>query len=983
MELSSSSTPKTKKLNESKEAIEPKFSKRKKKNDHNCNDILTVPGSNMCHQCKSDRGAQVVRCLQCKSHRYCVPCITKWYPMLSEKDFELACPVCKGNCNCIRCLRLENSLPATRLKFVVIRNLDNISKTAKHMLKMIMPFMRQIHEEQLWEKTREAKIQGIISLSQLKVEEAIYQLNEHVYCDNCKTYIPDLHRSCTRCSYNLCVTCCQEVCDGCLHGVQEKEIKQIENPGEEFLRGAGNADETKCEDRVNSTYEWKLDENENILCPLKDMGGCGNGILTLKHILNEDHISSLFWRANSLFEQHNLRDLPESSLQWCTCPNSCDSGGNLRRATLRENSNDNYLYSPTAVNIKDDDLKHFQSHFFNGEPVIVNNVLETACGLSWEPSVIRRAFGQNKDKKNPPLKNVVAINCLDWVEVDTKLSHFFKGYQEGQIGEDGCPQILQLKDWPPSTLFNYLVPRHSWEFISSLPFKEYTHPYSGNLNLAVMPSDGVLKPDLRPKMHISYGVAPELERGDSVKNLQYNMCDTVVHPIHDQNFYLSGEHKRRLKAEYGIEPWSFVQQLGDAVFVPAGCPYQVRDIKSCMKVSVGFVSPENVHQCIRLENEIRELPQHHRAKKDILEVKNLIINAIERAVDELEELNPQPILYSENSFQLSKSPNLLSEDSHGGQSFGIDTESVTFTIDKGVEDFGQGPSAREEEAPTENGRKKETHNHNSFTIASEKQLEIVPHTSDWVQSTQAPCTVRASPNISHRTPISLPVDTVGYFNQLADMLQGDKFDQILPPQIQLDEQTVFEYEQVLKKGMYGELWELGKDFRYQEFNEVLTALLSCRRIPSNLLQGFLSLRRDLPGLASRAFELEKEVTRGMLQRDNRSTVKQLKTYMEKYRNCVDNLVLLEQEKTFNLSEIDRLSSEVQNLQSRNQVIDSEIVKFTTEADTMGKACARLSHTIANLDGVDAVDDESTLQQSIDNLHKLENEWRKRVDGLNF
>lgn len=102
-----------------------------------------------------------------------------------------------------------------------------------------------------------------------------------------------------------------------------------------------------------------------------------------------------------------------------------------------------------------------------------------------------------------------------------------------------------------------------------------------------------------------------------------------------------------------------------------------------MKVSVGFVSPENVHRCIRLVNEIRALPQHHRAKKDILEVydcfnisgvlrflilfgncttslfsffrflslttiyfklilkqvKNLIINATERAVNELEELN--------------------------------------------------------------------------------------------------------------------------------------------------------------------------------------------------------------------------------------------------------------------------------------------------------------------------------------------------------
>lgn len=29
----------------------------------------------------------------------------------------------------------------------------------------------------------------------------------------------------------------------------------------------------------------------------------------------------------------------------------------------------------------------------------------------------------------------------------------------------------------------------------------------------------------------------------------------------------------------GIEPWTFVQKLGDAVFIPAGCPCQVRNLK--------------------------------------------------------------------------------------------------------------------------------------------------------------------------------------------------------------------------------------------------------------------------------------------------------------------------------------------------------------------------------------------------------------------
>lgn len=29
----------------------------------------------------------------------------------------------------------------------------------------------------------------------------------------------------------------------------------------------------------------------------------------------------------------------------------------------------------------------------------------------------------------------------------------------------------------------------------------------------------------------------------------------------------------------GIEPWTFEQRIGEAVFIPAGCPHQVRNLK--------------------------------------------------------------------------------------------------------------------------------------------------------------------------------------------------------------------------------------------------------------------------------------------------------------------------------------------------------------------------------------------------------------------
>jgi len=113
------------------------------------------------------------------------------------------------------------------------------------------------------------------------------------------------------------------------------------------------------------------------------------------------------------------------------------------------------------------------------------------------------------------------------MQIDINVHQFFTGYTNCPRDKQKWPRVLKLKDWPPSNLFEESLPRHCAEFISSLPFKEYTNPFKGALNLAVKLPNNVLKPDMGPKTYIAYGFPQELGRGDSVTKLHCDMSDAV------------------------------------------------------------------------------------------------------------------------------------------------------------------------------------------------------------------------------------------------------------------------------------------------------------------------------------------------------------------------------------------------------------------------------------------------------------------------
>ncbi|XP_074366287.1 lysine-specific demethylase JMJ26-like [Apium graveolens] len=1079
-----------------------------------------------CHQCKRRDKGHVVKCSLCQKNGYCLPCISNFYPKMKEVDFVEACPFCRDICNCKRCLSLE--LP--------IKNITSLSKEdkfhhSKYLLKKLLPFVRKFSEQQNMERKMEAKIRGL-SISEVKVKAANCPVDERLYCNYCRTSIADYHRSCSRCSYDLCITCCQELRDCCLHE-RHKETMQYADPGAGYIHGQkckffsngtlGTTSRTKNSARVKLESEWKPNKDGSISCPPESMGGCGKGILKLNQVLPEGWLSNMIVKAEKLHELYKLNNIPETPAHWCSCYNVASKNiarTKLRKAASRDNSNDNYLYSPSAKDVQAEDLKCFQAHWSRGKPVVVSNVLESAYGLSWEPMVMSRVI-----RDTNPQTDLAVLNCLNWCEAKLSVNKFFTGYTEGILDRADWPQMLKLNDWPPFGLFEDYLPRHNVEFISSLPFKEYTNPQRGFLNLAVkLPNDHLL-PDTGSKLYIAYGFPEELGRGDSVKKIHCHESDAVYvlthvkemmftpsqlakieelknkhylqdqreiymneeivngmeqekelddvdgldlektdggalwdiyrredasklkeylskhskefrhiyclplkqvfDPIHDRSFYLNTEHKRRLKKEYGIEPWTVVQNLGDAVFIPAGCPCQVRYLKSCIQVSTGFVSPENVDACIRLSEEIRVLPQNHRAKEDRIGVKKLIIHAMRQVLDELDVFS---------NFQCP-TPNQP-----------MKTEDLDMIFDPSKEIGYQG-SAPEFDLKSDFhldslklyarriSKKGQILNHSPRSDAAliksdfQKEANIFGVDSHSMTKTLQPPSPNDYPGSCSRTPRSVPAETVGFFKQLEDLIQENRFDvfRALPPQIHLDIQIVQEYEKMLKKYLSGRLLDLADDLNYQEFNEVLHGLLACRRIPSHLQQGFLTLRWELPYLTSRAYELHKKVSRGIVSPLARSKEKEeLKSMFYKYSQIEDNLVKLEKEKDDNMFEIDKLqasnehigveltnlkaemmktviggcvimcndnmgkleqlkernSDEIVRLRANNEAIDAKIIKFADEADALQKDASAQNSKVMNLEALGSMY-EANVENAMDRLVIMELKWKERAESLYY
>ncbi|XVF73016.1 hypothetical protein PTKIN_Ptkin12aG0167800 [Pterospermum kingtungense] len=529
----------------------------------------------MCHQCQRNDKSGVVFCSSCGRKRYCYECLKNWYPEKTWDEVEAACPFCCGNCNCKACLR-EVLVVKDRPKDI---DFGVKLERLEYLLYKALPVLRHIDSEQSTEMEIEASIKGS-ELTENDITRCKLDKSERLYCDNCNTSIVNFHRSCPGCSYDLCLTCCEELRQGCQPGGNEAETSRqqfVERANFQITHKDDNAVSSSpsrhgCKSQVGSSSnanaytssyfpDWRANANGSIPCPPSDRGGCGASALEFRRIFKANWVTKLISNVEKIMSQYKPPDV-EFSKECSSCqPNGSDRNNcspNVRHAANREESHDNYLYCPTAADISDDEIEHFQRHWMRGEPVIVRNVLEKTSGLSWEPMVMWRAFRETgaNVKFKEETRSVRAIDCLDWCEVEINIHQFFKGYSDGRMHKNGWPEMLKLKDWPSSTLFEERLPRHNAEFIAALPYSNYTDPKSGLLNLATRLPEGSLRPDMGPKTYIAYGFSEELGSGNSVTKLHCDMSDAVNVLTHTTKVKIPPERLqeiKRLQNEYATK----------------------------------------------------------------------------------------------------------------------------------------------------------------------------------------------------------------------------------------------------------------------------------------------------------------------------------------------------------------------------------------------------------------------------------------------
>lgn len=246
--------------------------------------------------------------------------------------------------------------------------------------------------------------------------------------DLCKVPILDYHRHCTKCSYDLCLTCCRDIrrassvainlpVDGWSSDRSKDVTAETTCP-----ESSGKTETDECSiDFSHQFPKWKANRDGTIPCCPVETGGCGSSELVLRRLFKINWVAKLVKSAEEMVSGCITRD--PDTLPGCLCQNNIVSQSNglnaftCHQCSNRESSIDNFLYFPVAQDIKLNGISHFHQHWSRGEPVIVRHTFECPLASSWDPTIIWRGIQEMIDKKTDDSIKVKAFSCNDLSEV--------------------------------------------------------------------------------------------------------------------------------------------------------------------------------------------------------------------------------------------------------------------------------------------------------------------------------------------------------------------------------------------------------------------------------------------------------------------------------------------------------------------------------------------------------------------------------------
>ncbi|KAL3851261.1 hypothetical protein ACJIZ3_013143 [Penstemon smallii] len=478
-----------------------------------------------CHWCRETKYQCLIKCLTCKKRFFCVGCIKERY--FEKQEVKVKCPACRGTCTCKICMKQQHKANNDKEHNRGEGKLDRI-QMLHYIIYMLLPVLKQINRDQSIELEREAKITG-------KEESEIQILQtklgcQSLMCCRCKTSIVDYHRTCTNCTYNLCLSCCRELSQ---HGLYESfklkscKKRKIYSSGVDLYikqtrQNSGGVS-------LSTLLRWEASADGSIPCPPTDIGGCGESTLDLRCIFPFAWTGDLEVRAEEILCSYHVPETADVSSS-CSLCNSIDSKDEVkppRELSRRLGFCDNYLYCPTVKDLHQETLEHFQNHWGKGHPVIVRNMLRSISGLCWDPVIMFCSYMECKSSESCTEIGIKAKNCLDWCEVEIDRKRIFMGSLEKRTHASMQQKILKFKAWLSSHLFQKQFPVHYNEIIKSLPLSEYINPVSGLFNVGVKLPKEFPKPDLGPSVYFSYGGPEELKQADFLSKLCYGAHDTV------------------------------------------------------------------------------------------------------------------------------------------------------------------------------------------------------------------------------------------------------------------------------------------------------------------------------------------------------------------------------------------------------------------------------------------------------------------------